>query len=346
MFQLPFEPRFARTVVGTALFALGLMVALANLQGTDSQPDAAVPRTVNALDHPDERSAAEAGVLLAPERVGGPMTGISMPDGQREGAERRALVERLATALAGDPGESLEAALGELTRQCGGTHRSPCLDSVMSQLHAPAQRMLRDILDRLPRLADRLSSSVQSINSPLLDRIEVISRVRADVLGADNARRLYGLQEARLRAEAQVDQFMRAQALTLPVPQRLATAEVLRAKELQGHPTPALDDPNELARRYTTSLQLTLLGVADPAERDRLARQVRSQFFDAAEVERLSQNDLFDAIQLQRIESFGSSRAAIQARYASTKDPAAIKQRELELDALKRQMFPDSYPSR
>ncbi|HEX5684337.1 MAG TPA: lipase secretion chaperone [Ideonella sp.] len=255
--------------------------------------------------------------------------------------ERTSLSRRLAADLAG-AGDLLQT-LKQLERLCGSTAPGPCLDEVLTGLSAPQRQTLTDILARLPLLGPRLSTLLMSTGQPMLDRIDAISRMRAEVLGAANAQLLFGRQEAQLRYQAQLEQFIERDAARLPLAQRLAAAETLRAPLLQHDTAPSVDDPNERARQYQLTLRLTLLDATDEADRARLSAQVRSQFFPPEQVAQLARNDRFDAQQRDRMATYAERKLAIQARYTGADTPAALQQRDAELDALRREVFPDSF---
>jgi len=210
-------------------------------------------------------------------------------------------------------------------------------------LSAPQRQTLSDILARLPLLGPQMSALLMSTQQPLQERIDAVSRVRAEVLGADNAQLLFGRQEAQLRYQAQLEQFIERDAARLPLAQRLAAAEALRAPLLQGAGTPSSNDPNERARQYDLTLRLTLLDASNEADKARLAAQVRSQFLAPEQAEQLARNDRFDAQQRDRMALYAERKQAIQSHYIGTADPAALQQRDAELDALRREVFPDSF---
>jgi hypothetical protein len=255
--------------------------------------------------------------------------------------ERASLSRQLAANLGG--AGDLSPSLQQLERLCGSTAPSPCRDEVLAGLSVAHRQRLTDLLARLPLLGPQMSALLMSTQQPLQERIDAVSRVRAQVLGADNAQLLFGRQEAQLRYQAQLEQFIERDAARLPLAQRLAAAEALRAPLLQGASMPSSNDPNERARQYDLTLRLTLLDATNEADKARLAAQVRSQFFPPEQVEQLARNDRFDTQQHDRMTLYAERKQAIQARYAGVTDPAALQQRDAELDALRREVFPDSF---
>lgn len=255
--------------------------------------------------------------------------------------ERASLGRQLAADLAGTG--DLSQTLRQVEKLCGSTAPSPCLDEVLAGLSAPQRQTLSDILARLPLLGPRLSALLMSTQQPLQERIDAVSRVRAEVLGAANAQLLFGRQEAQLRYQAQLEQFIARDAARLPMQQRMAAAEALRTPLLQDSAAPAANDPNERARQYQLTLRLALLDATSEADKARLTAQVRSQFFSPEQVEQLARNDRFDTQQHDRMAIYAERKQAIQARYAGNNDPAVLQQRDAELDALRREVFPDSF---
>ncbi len=255
--------------------------------------------------------------------------------------ERASLGRQLAADLAG--AGDLSQTLRQVEKLCGSTAPSPCLDEVLAGLSGPQRQTLSDILARLPLLGPQMSALLMSTQQPLQERIDAVSRVRAQVLGADNAQLLFGRQEAQLRYQAQLEQFIERDATRLPLTQRLAAAEALRAPLLQDGATPSANDPNERARQYQLALRLTLLDATNEADKAQLTAQVRSQFFPPEQAEQLARNDRFDAQQHERMALYAERKQAIQSRYAGNTDPAALQQRDTELDALRREVFPDSF---
>ncbi|MEK8033677.1 lipase secretion chaperone [Ideonella sp. DXS29W] len=251
------------------------------------------------------------------------------------GASRWA--SRLAPGLQGRSGD-LWSQLQALGRECGGLMPSHCLSGVLAALPDAERARMSDILERLPRLAPRLSALVMSSQQPMLERIEAVSQVRADVMGADNARLLFGREEAQFRDEARWAQFLANEAARMPLAERLAAAESMRSPEAG-----PLGDATERARRYERTLQLTLLDARDDADRQRLAREVRAQFFTADLARQMEQGDRFDAAQRERMAQYARQKQAIQARYAGVADVTALQQRDAELAALREQVFPDSF---
>lgn len=259
----------------------------------------------------------------------------------RSREERANLSRQLAADLTG--AGDLSQTLRQVERLCGSTAPSPCLAEVLAGLSAPQRQTLNDILARLPQLGPQMSALLMSTQQPLQERIDAVSRVRAQVLGADNARLLFGRQEAQLRYQAQLEQFIERDAARLPLAQRLAAAEALRAPLLQDGAAPSINDPNDRARQYQLTLRLTLLDATNEADKTRLTAQVRSQFFPPERAEQLARNDRFDAQQRDRMALYAERKQAIQARFAGITDPAALQQRDAELDALRREVFPDSF---
>jgi hypothetical protein len=290
-----------------------------------------------AAASPDPAAATPPAALAAAAAVA-PIAKVEKP---RSRDERTKLSHQLAADLAGS-GE-LSQSLRQLEKLCGSTAPSPCLDDVLAGLSVPQRQTLTDILARLPLLGPQMSALLMSTQQPLQERIDAVSRVRAQVLGADNAQLLFGRQEAQLRYQAQLEQFIERDAARLPLAQRLAAAEALRAPLLQGAGTPSSSDPNERARQYDLTLRLTLLDASNEADKARLAAQVRSQFFAPEQAEQLARNDRFDAQQRDRMALYAERKQAIQSRYIGSADPAALQQRDAELDALRREVFPDSF---
>lgn len=256
---------------------------------------------------------------------------------RRDDEDRENLGRRLVSELRGQGGE-LSQSLKQLGRRCGGLAPSPCLDQVMATLPSAERERLADILARLPLLGPHLSSVVMTTRQPMLDRIEAVSQARAQVLGETNARLLFGREEAQLRYQAKLDQFIAHDAAGMPLAQRLVAAEAMRPEDES-----AADDATDRARRYALTLRLTLLDAASDVDRDRLTREVRSRFFTPEQAEGLARGDQFDAQQRDRMATYGERRQAIQSRYADVSDPATLEQRDAELAALRQEMFPDSF---
>jgi len=251
--------------------------------------------------------------------------------------DRARLSQRLAADLRGEGGD-LSQTLKQLGRHCGGLAPGACLDGVMSGLPATERQRLADIIARLPLLGPHLSAVVMTTRQPMLDRIDAVSRARAQVLGADNARLLFGREEAQLRYQARLDEFIQREAAGMPLPQRLVAAEALRPPEF----TPD-DSATERARRYDLTLRLTLLDATTEADKAQLTREVRSRFFTPDQVERLAKEDQFDVQQRDRMAIYAERKRAIQARFADTSDPVALERRDAELAALRQEVFPDSF---
>lgn len=255
--------------------------------------------------------------------------------------ERASLGRQLAANLGGTG--DLSQTLRQLEKLCGSTAPSPCLDEVLAGLPSAQRQRLTGLLARLPLLGPQMSALLMSTQQPLQERIDAVSRVRALVLGADNAQLLFGRQEAQLRYQAQLEQFIERDAARLPLAQRMAAAEALRVPLLQDGAAPSINDPNERARQYQLTLRLTLLDVTNEADKARLTAQVRSQFFPPEQAEQLARNDRFDAQQHDRMALYAERKQAIQSRYVGVTDPAALQQRDADLDTLRREVFPDSF---
>lgn len=255
----------------------------------------------------------------------------------RAEAELTDLRTRLVAELRGEAGD-LSQTLRQLGRRCNGLAPSACIDEVAAGLPAAERRRLSDLLARLPLLGPHLSALVMSTRQPMLERIDAVSRARAQVLGDDNARLLFGREEAQLRYQAQLDDFIQREAAGMPLPQRLVTAEALRPHELT-----ADDSATERARRYDLTLRLTLLDATSEADKVRLTREVRSRFFPPEQAERLAKEDQFDVLQRDRMAVYAERKRAIQVRFADASDPAALQQRDAELAALRQEVFPDSF---
>ncbi|WP_374562553.1 lipase secretion chaperone [Ideonella sp.] len=290
----------------------------------------------SAAASPDPAAAPPAALAAAAALA--PIDKVEKP---RSHDERARLSRQLAADLAG--AGDLPPSLKQLEKLCGSTAPSPCLDEVLAGLPAAQRQTLNDILARLPLLGPRLSALLMSTQQPLQERIDAVSRVRAEVLGTANAQLLFGRQEAQLRYQAQLEQFIERDAARLPLAQRLAAAQALRASWLPDSAAPAANDPNERTRQYQLTLRLALLDATSEADKARLTAQVRSQFFPPEQAEQLARNDRFDAQQRDRMAVYAERKQAIQARYAGVTDPASLQQRDAELDALRRDVFPDSF---
>ena len=258
----------------------------------------------------------------------------------RSDEERQRLGRQLAAELRGEGGD-LSETLKQLGRLCGGLSPGACLDDVAASLPSAERQRLNDILARLPLLGAHLSSVVMTTRQPMLERIDAVSQARAQVLGETNARLLFGREEAQLRYQAKLDQFIEREAAGMPLAQRVVAAEAMRPEGAS-----AVADATERARRYALTLRLALLDATTDAERDRLTREVRSRFFTPEQVDGLARGDRFDAQQRDRMSTYGERRQAILARYPDVSDPASLERRDGELAALRQEMFPDSFQPR
>lgn len=288
------------------------------------------PSLSQALD----ASPSLALVQAAQAKPPAPSTKVELPRAEAELVDLRT---RLAAELRGEAGD-LSQTLRQLGRRCNGLAPSACIDEVVAGLPAAERHRLSELLARLPLLGPHLSALVMSTRQPMLERIDAVSRARAEVLGVDNARLLFGREEAKLRYQARLDEFIQREAAGLPLPQRLVTAEALRPHELT-----AEDGATERARRFDLTLRLTLLDATTEADKVRLTREVRSRFFPPEQVERLAKEDQFDFQQRDRMAVYAERKRAIQARFAEASDPAALQRRDAELAALRQEVFPDSF---
>jgi hypothetical protein len=292
---------------------------------------------VNDAPSLDQALDASPPMALVQAKQAGQAVSSTKVEPLRAETELADLRKRLAAELRGEAGD-LSQTLRQLGRRCNGLAPSACINEVVAGLPAAERGRLSDLLARLPLLGPHLSALVMSTRQPMLERIDAVSRARAQVLGSDNARLLFGREEAQLRYQAQLDDFVQREAAGLPLPQRLVVAEALRPAELT-----VQDSATERARRYDLTLRLTLLDANTEADKARLTREVRSRFFPPEQVEQLAQADRFDVQQRDRMATYAERKRAIHARFADASDPAALQQRDAELAALRQEVFPDSF---
>lgn len=261
---------------------------------------------------------------------------------ERVAAEQSAVAKALNEALTGNPNHDLLALIRKAQHGCP-ERDDTCLIHLTNSLAPAQQAQLRDILQRLPRLAARLGDMPMSTRQDFAERLAAIHAARVDVMGADNARLLFGKEEALLGYQATLDHFVRSEAAQLPLAQRLARAEAIRREALGPYWSSLTSGDSDRQQRYQAELALRLLDADSEPDQARIRQQLRTQYFGAEQAARLARLDNFDAEQRARANAYQHEKQQILARYAGQSDTASASRRDSELNALRQRMFPDSF---
>lgn len=289
-----------------------------------------------------DASAALTSVQPGPAPLPSSMSSRSVETGERSVAEQAVLQNELKVALAGNPDHDLLGLIRKAQHDCP-EHNDTCLIRAASGLPAAMQAQLRDILQRLPLLAGRLGNMPMSMQQSFADRLSAIHAARVEIMGAENARLLFGKEEALLGYQATLDHFIQTEAAKLPLAERLAQAETLRQQALGPYRHSLAQGDGERQQQYRAELALSLLDAKSEQEQAEIKQQVHSRYFGAEQAARQARDDSFDAAQRARANDYAQEKQQILARYAGQTDTASAAQRDQELNALRRRLFPDSF---
>ncbi|WP_052190799.1 lipase secretion chaperone [Chitinibacter sp. ZOR0017] len=148
-----------------------------------------------------------------------------------------------------------------------------------AQPATPAQQVLLQALQTLPKLNEAEPKLVQSLNTPLAERLAKLSQLRQQVMGPEVAKAWFGQEEALVAYKAAVNDFARHEAKTLRQPARLQALEALRVQhygdyyaELKAAETPA--------QRFELEYRLALLDQPSPEQAAQLREQLLNRYFE------------------------------------------------------------------
>lgn len=311
--------------IAVLLLLLGGLLGMWRLAG-DSAPD-----------------AVQAHPSAVPDSTPSPHAPLPPPEaGERATAEQTALLQDLKAALAGSPDHDLLGLIRKAQHDCP-ERNDICLVRITTGLPADRQAQLREILQRLPLLAARLADMPMSMQQTFTERLAAIHAARVETLGQENARLLFGKEEALMGYQATLDHFIHTEAAQLPLAQRLAQAETIRRQALGPYWNSLTQGASGRRQQYQAELALSLLDADSEPAQAQIKQQLRSRYLGAEQAARMARLDTFDAEQRARANVYTQEKQQILARYAGPTDAASANRRDSELNALRRRMFPDSF---
>jgi hypothetical protein len=209
-----------------------------------------------------------------------------------------------------------------------------CLHAIGQQLPSPQKTRWYDILTRLPRLNTRLANLPQNIQTPLSERLAVISQVRQDILGKDNAKLLFGKEEALISYQAALHQFIKSNPIDMPLVQRLQHVSSLKKQFLNEYQ--AIITPQGNYQNYLEALALAKIDAKDDEDLKNIQLQVRTMYLGAEKAKAMAIQDEWQQSQQQRMQQYQTEKKQILAQYTS---PQHSSQQIAALDALRKKWF-------
>lgn len=197
--------------------------------------------------------------------------------------------------------------------------------------------MLQRLLDRMPAYDKAMQSVVMATNTNPRQRYEAIWSLRERILGKQEADLAFG--EEHQFADYQFaygDLLQRAPNLTPQ--QRLA--ELARLQQLNKDTIVEVDGA---AGSYEKALQLSLIGVNDPVQQQKITQQLRNEYFSPQQAAQMLERDKQVTQQDNQVKQYQADllllNQEMETRKSSLSESAWQQQYQLRLEQLRRKHF-------
>lgn len=280
-------------------------------------------------------SAAIANLKQAAiQNLRAPSADASTERSDRTYEEKQTLVFDLAQALSPSSRDALDAIKAAQNFCQNQSDKNACLQSIGQQLPEPQNKRWDDIRTKLPQLNARLANMPQNAHAPLAERLAVISQARHTILGADDAKLLFGKEEALISYQAALNQFIQSKPVDMPLAQRMQHADALKKQFLgdyQSTPT-----PQDNYQKYLDALALAKIDAKNDQELADIRLRIRTTYLGAEQAKTMAAQDEWQQNQQQRMRQYQDEKTQILAQYTSQPNAA---QQAVELDALRKKWF-------
>ncbi|MEH6460676.1 lipase secretion chaperone [Chitinimonas sp. JJ19] len=201
--------------------------------------------------------------------------------------------------------------------------------------------LLRRALAAHPTLDRAVSELVQDSQAPLAERLARINTARQQIAGTEVTQLLYGEQQAQIAFKAAAQSFLTGPAASLPPAARQQALDALQ-RQHYGSYYDHLVAQQAPAEKLHWVLAAAELGL-NPAQRDAIRLQLRTQYLGADLARQLAAQDADDARHQLQAQGYQAARAALETalrqRGDPSRDPVLAAEWEAGLAALRQQWF-------
>ncbi|HNN29144.1 MAG TPA: lipase secretion chaperone, partial [Agitococcus sp.] len=231
-----------------------------------------------------------------------PINTSAHTDQQRPLIEQQQLAKQLSLALSGDLAHPLAHHLRHLQQYC--QQQSACLNNITQHLPKAQQQQLAQLQQQQTVLAQRLANFPQNTHTDYSQRLANISALRQEVLGKENAKLLYGQEEAILAYQAAVDDFLKTTARSLSLTVRQQQLQQFKQQYLAEY-LPVLNNYQEKGfNRYLEDLALAELDSKNNEQLAAIRLKTRQYYFGEQKAQQMAQQDQTQAEQQQRMAQY------------------------------------------
>ena len=263
-----------------------------------------------------------------------PINTSAHTDQQRPLIEQQQLAKQLSLALSGDLAHPLAHHLRHLQQYC--QQQSACLNNITQQLPKAQQQQLAQLQQQQTVLAQRLANFPQNTHTDYSQRLANISALRQEVLGKENAKLLYGQEEAILAYQAAVDDFLKTTARSLSLTVRQQQLQQFKQQYLAEY-LPVLNNYQEKGfNRYLEDLALAELDSQNNEQLAAIRLKTRQYYFGEQKAQQMAQQDQTQAEQQQRMAQYQHAKQQLLTKYGNNSNDS---QYLAQLQQLRQQLF-------
>ena len=263
-----------------------------------------------------------------------PINTSAHTDQQRPLIEQQQLAKQLSLALSGDLAHPLAHHLRHLQQYC--QQQSACLNNITQHLPKAQQQQLAQLQQQQTVLAQRLANFPQNTHTDYSQRLANISALRQEVLGKENAKLLYGQEEAILAYQAAVDDFLKTTARSLSLTVRQQQLQQFKQQYLAEY-LPVLNNYQEKGfNRYLEDLALAELDSQNNEQLAAIRLKTRQYYFGEQKAQQMAQQDQTQAEQQQRMAQYQHAKQQLLTKYGNNSNDS---QYLAQLQQLRQQLF-------
>lgn len=263
-----------------------------------------------------------------------PINTSAHTDQQRPLIEQQQLAKQLSLALSGDLAHPLAHHLRHLQQYC--QQQIACLNNITQHLPKAQQQQLAQLQQQQTVLAQRLANFPQNTHTDYSQRLANISALRQEVLGKENAKLLYGQEEAILAYQAAVDDFLKTTARSLSLTVRQQQLQQFKQQYLAEY-LPVLNNYQEKGfNRYLEDLALAELDSKNNEQLAAIRLKTRQYYFGEQKAQQMAQQDQTQAEQQQRMAQYQHAKQQLLTKYGNNSNDS---QYLAQLQQLRQQLF-------
>lgn len=217
---------------------------------------------------------------------------------------------------------SLISELWRLRRQCPeGMSRFDCniriRQFLMQKFPPPGNEALTEMFRNYLNYEEAMARLQLPEDMSLADRYKLIREKRREIFGVDDAKLLFGLEEAKFDYNRELPRFME-QSQNMNGDARIAAYESMR-KKVYGDYYAAVVAREPPFDRYSTEIELRDrdLAALDADKRSAALQDMRTQYFGEAGAERMAAVDRMLAEEKERASAYEKAEAEFLAQNAS-----------------------------